>query len=137
MIRYLSHWVRSFLFIIMDQLLRDNGGVVIMKDPSFLICGAWIMETGPFSFHTSLLGRLYHLIIWHGGFNSGPRPVYFGMGRISLWAELLYWVCPSNPFIRRTFGLTFWACALGLCTYCFRTHQLPPQPLAEASLGKG
>ena len=85
-----------------------------MEDPSFLICGAWIMETRHFFFHTSLLGRLYHLIIWHGGFNSGPGPVYFGMGRISLWVELLYWVCPSNPFIRRTFGLTFWACALGL-----------------------
>ena len=92
-----------------------------MKDPSFLICGAWIMEIGYFSFHTSLLGRLHHLIIWHGSFNSGPGPVYFGMGRISMWAELLYWVCPSNPFIRRTFGL--WACALGLCTYCFRPHQ--------------
>ena len=30
------------------------------------------------------LSRLYHLITGHGGFNSGPRPVYFGMGRISL-----------------------------------------------------
>ena len=60
-----------------------------MKDPSFLICGAWIMETEHFSFHTSLLGRLYHLITWHGGFNSGPGPIYFGMGRISLWTELL------------------------------------------------
>ena len=28
-----------------------------------------------------------------------------------------------------------WAyCALGLCTYCFLPHPLPPQPLAEASL---
>ena len=93
-----------------------------MKDPSFLICGAWIMENGHFSFQMSLLGRLYHLIIWHDGFNSGPKPVYFGMGRISMWVEFLYWVCPSNPFIRRTFGLTFCACALNLCTYCFRLH---------------
>ena len=68
----------------MDRLLRDNGEAVIMKDHSFLICGAWIMMTRNFSFHTSLLGRLYHLIIWHGGLNSGPGPVYFGMGRISL-----------------------------------------------------
>ena len=45
-----------------------------MKNPSFLICGAWIMESGHFFFHTSLLGHLYHLIIWHGGFNSGPGP---------------------------------------------------------------
>ena len=105
-IRYLSHWVRSFIFLIMDRLLRDNRGVMIMKDPSFLIRGVWIMETGHFSFHTSLLSRLYHLIIWHGGFNSEPGPVYFGMDRISPWAELFYWVCPSNPFIRRTFGLT-------------------------------
>ena len=96
-----------------------------MKDPSFLIGGEWIMETGHFPFLTSLLGHLFHLImiILPGGFNSIPVPVYFGMGRISLWAELLYWVCPSNPFIRRTFGLTFWACALGLCTYCFGPHQ--------------
>ena len=95
---------------------------MIMKYPSFLICGALIMETGHFSFHMSLLGRLYHLIIWHGGFNSRTEPVYFSMGRISLWAELFYWVCPSNPFIRRTFGLMLWACALGLCTYCFKPH---------------
>ena len=132
-IRYLPHWVRSFFFLIMDRLLRDNGGVVIMKDPSFLIYGEWIMETSHFFFLTSLLGRLYHLIIWHGGFNSRPGPVYFGMGRISLWVELLYWVCPSNPFIRWTFGLMFWACTMGLCTYCFRPHQLPlpPQPLVK------
>ena len=51
-----------------------------MKDPSFLIYGAWIMETGHFSFHTSLLGHLSHLIIWHGGFNSGPGPVYLWHG---------------------------------------------------------
>ena len=55
-----------------------------MKDHYFLIYGAWIMETGHYSFHTSLLGHLYHLIIWHGGFNSEPEPAYFGMGRISL-----------------------------------------------------
>ena len=77
-----------------------------MKDPSFLICGAWIMKTGHFSFHTSILGRIYHWIIWHGGSNSRLGHMFFGMGRISLWAELLYWVCPSKPFIRRTFGLT-------------------------------
>ena len=35
-------------------------------------------------------------------------------------------------------GLALWACALGLCTYCFLPHQWPsPQPLAEASLGEG
>ena len=63
-----------------------------MKDSSFLNCGKWIMETEHFSFLTSLLGRLYHfiMIIWPGGFNSRPEPVYFGMGRISLWVELLY-----------------------------------------------
>ena len=112
-IRYLSHWVRSFFFHIMDRLLRDNGGVMIMKDSSFLICGEWIMETGHFSFLTSFLGCLYHLImiIWPGGFISRLEPMYFGMGRISLWAELLYWVCSSNPFIRRMFGLALWACA--------------------------
>ena len=34
------------------------------------------METGHFSFLTSLLGRLYHLttIIWPGGFNFGLDP---------------------------------------------------------------
>ena len=123
-IRYLSHWVRSFLFLIMYLLLRDNGEAVIMKDHSYLVCGAWIMMTRHFSFQRTLLGRLYHLIIWHGRLNSGPGPLYFGMGRISLWVELLYWVCLSNRFIRRTFGLTFWAYTLGLCTYCFRPHQI-------------
>ena len=63
----------------MNRLLRDNEGAVIMKDLSFLIYGVWIMETRHSSFHTSLLGRLYRLIIWHGGFNSGLDPMYFGM----------------------------------------------------------
>ena len=67
------------------------------------------MEIGHFSFLTSILSRLYHLIIWYGGFNSRPGPVCCGMGRISLWAEPLYWVCPSNPFIKRSFRLAFWA----------------------------
>ena len=63
-----------------------------MKDPYFLICGEWIMETGRFSFLMSLLGHLYHLtkIIWPGGFNYESGSVYFGMGRMSLWAELRY-----------------------------------------------
>ena len=80
-----------------------------MKVPYFLICGECIMETGHFSFPTSLLGRLYHLImiIWPSIFNSRPRPMYFGMGRTSLWVELHYWVCSSNPFIKWAFGLTF------------------------------
>ena len=110
---------------------------MIMKDPSFLICGVRIKETGHLSFHTGLLGRLRHLITWHGSFDFGPGSVYFGMGRISLWAELLYWADPSNPFARQTFGLKFGACALDLRTYCFRPHQLPLQLLAKASLGKG
>ena len=110
----------------MDRLLRDNEGAVIMKVPSFLICGEWIMETRNFFFPTSLLDCLYHLImiIWPSGFNSRPLPVYFGMGRTSLWAELRYWVCSSNPFIKWAFELMFWACALGLCTYCFGPHHL-------------
>ena len=81
------------------------------------------METEHFSFYTSFLGRLYHLITRQGGFNSGPGPMYFGMGRISLWAELLYWVCAPSPFIRQRFGLAPQACALGLCIYCFLPHQ--------------
>ena len=68
--------------------------------------------------------------------------MYFGMVRISLWAELLGCVCAPTPFIRWRSGLapgaiTLWACALGLCTYCFQPHQWPPQPLAEAGLGEG
>ena len=78
---------------------------MILYDPSFLIRGA-IMETEHFSFHTSFLVCIYHLITWHGGFNSRPEPMYFSMGRISLWAKLLYWVCASTPLIRRMFGLT-------------------------------
>ena len=77
---------------------------MIMKDPSFLIRGVRIMETGHFSFYMSFFGRLYHLITWQGGFNFGLGPMYFGMGRISLWAELLYWVGAPTPFIKRRFG---------------------------------
>ena len=62
-----------------------------------------------------LLGRLYRLITWQGGFNSKPRPVYFEMCRITLWVELLGWVCASTPFIRWRFGLAPGACARGLC----------------------
>ena len=97
---------------------------MIKEDPSFLIRGALIMETGHFSFYTSFLGRLYHLITWQGGFNSSLGLVYFGMGRISLWAELLYWVCAPTSFIRQWFGLAPWASALGLCTYCFLPHHI-------------
>ena len=61
-IRYLSYWVKSFLFLIMDRLLRDDGGVVIMHDLSFLIRGMLIMEIGHFSFYTSFSSHLYHLI---------------------------------------------------------------------------
>ena len=43
------------------------------------------------------LGYLYHLITWQGGFNSGFRPVYFGMDKISLWVKLLYWYVPQLP----------------------------------------
>ena len=89
-IRYLSHWVRSFLFLIMDQLLRDNGGVVIMHDLSFLIRGMRIMEIGHFSFYMSFSGRLYHLISRQGDFNSRTWLMCCGMGRVSMWAEFLY-----------------------------------------------
>ena len=88
--RYLYHWVRSFIFLIMDRLLRDNEGVVIMHDLSFLIRGMWIMEIGHFSFYMSFSGRLYHLISRQGDFNFGTWPKCCGMGRVSLWAELFY-----------------------------------------------
>ena len=79
-IRYLSHWVRSFLFLIMDRLLKDNGGVVIMHDLSFLIRGMWIMEIGHFSFYMSFSGCLYHLISRQGDFNFRTWPKCCGMG---------------------------------------------------------
>ena len=116
--------MRSFLFLIADRLLRDNRGVVIMQDSSFLIRGARITETGCFSLLHEFLGRLYCLITWQGAFSSKPRPVYFGMGRISLWVDLPGWVYAPTPFIRWRFGLALWACALGLCTYCFLLYQL-------------
>ena len=105
MIRYHSHWVKSFLFLwvrnflflIMDRLLRDNEGAVIMHDISFLIRGIQIIEIGHFSFYTSFLDRLYHLISRQGDFNYGPWPKCCGMGRVSLWAELLYWGVPQLP----------------------------------------
>ena len=76
-----------------------------------------------FSLLHEFLGRLYRLITWQSGFNFTPGLVYFGMGRISLWAELLGWVCAPTPFIRWRFGLEPGAYALGLCTYCFLPHQ--------------
>ena len=69
-----------------------------------------------FSLLHEFLGHLYHLITWQGGFNSRPGPVYFGMGRISLWAKLLSWVCAPTPFIWWRSGLASGACALGLCS---------------------
>ena len=136
-IRYLSHWVRSFIFLIMDRLLRDNGVVVIMHDISFLIRGMQIMEIRRLSFYMSFLDHLHHSIIWQGGFDSGPGPMCSGIGRIPLWAELFYWVCASTPFIRRRFRPMSWACFLGL----HMCYSLPPsvalQPLAEAGSGKG
>ena len=79
-IQYLSHWMRSFLFLwvrsfifhIMGRLLRDNEGIVIMHDISFIIRGMRIIEIGHFSFYMSFLDRLYHLISRHGNFNYGP-----------------------------------------------------------------
>ena len=68
----------------------DNGGVVIMHDLSFLICGMHIMKIGHFSFYMSFLGRLCHLISRQGDFNSGPLPKCCGIGRVSLWVGLLY-----------------------------------------------
>ena len=104
----------------MDLLLRDNGGAVIIRDSFFLICGAQIMETGCFSLSHESLGHQYCLITWQGGFDSGSGPVYFGMGRISLWAKLLGWVYAPTPIIRWRSGLAsvvsrlaLWACALG------------------------
>ena len=72
------------------------------------------METGHFPLFHEFLGRLYCLITWQGSFNSRPRPVYFGMGRISPWVELLGWVFASTPFIRWRSGLASVVYALGL-----------------------
>ena len=80
-IQYLSHWVRSLLFLIMDRLLRDNGEVVIMHDLSFLIRGIRNMEIGHFSFYMSFSSRLYHLISRQGDFNSRTWP--WGGGGVS------------------------------------------------------
>ena len=64
------------------------------------------METECFPFYVSFWA-------WQDGFNSRPELVYFGMGRISLWVELLSRVCAPTPFIRWRSGLTPGACALG------------------------
>ena len=64
----------------MDRLLKDNGGVVIMHDLSFLIRGMWIMEIGHFSFYMSFSSCLYHLISRPGDFNSRTWPKCCGMG---------------------------------------------------------
>ena len=116
-----------------------------MHDLSFLIRGMQIMEIGHFSFYMSFSGRLYHLISQYGHFNSGTWPKCCGMGRISLWAELLYWGggggggggCPSTPFIEERFG----PAPLGLRSrpmyMSFSTPSVAPQLLTKAGLGKG
>ena len=62
-----------------------------------------------FSLLHEFLGRLYRLITWQGGLYSRPGPVFFGMDRILLWAELLGWVCAPTPFIRWRSGLALGA----------------------------
>ena len=68
-----------------------------MHDLSFLIRGMQITEIGHFSFYMSFSGLLYHLISRQGDFNYEPWPKYCGMGRVSLWAKLLYWEDPQLP----------------------------------------
>ena len=70
---------------------------MIMHDLSFLIRGMRIMKIEHFSFYMSFSGCLYHLISRHGDFNSEPWPKCCGMGRVSLWVELLYWGVPQLP----------------------------------------
>ena len=53
-IRDLSHWVRDFLSFILNRLLWDNKGVVIMKDPCSLKRGEWVMGNGHFPFISAL-----------------------------------------------------------------------------------
>ena len=55
--------------------------------------------------------------------------MHFGMGRISLWAELRYWVRALTPFIRRRFGLVH--------TLFLPPSVPPPPPWAKACLGNG
>ena len=68
-----------------------------------------------FSLLYEFLGHLYRLITWQGGLYSGPGPMFFSMGRILLWTELLGWVYAPTPFIRWRSGFAPGAyCALGL-----------------------
>ena len=76
-----------------------------MHDISFLICGMQIIEIGRFSFYMSFSGHLYHLIYRQGDFNYGPWPKCRGMGRVSLWAELLYWGVPQLSLKSEGLGL--------------------------------
>ena len=108
-----------------------------MHDLSFLIRGMRIMEIGHFSFYMSFSGRLYNLISRQGDFNSGPWPKCCGMGRVSLWAELLYWGGPPTPFIKWRFGPTPLGLRSGPMYMSFSTPSVTPQLLTKASLGKG
>ena len=76
---------------------------MIIYDLSFLIRGIQIIEIGYFSFYTSFLGRLYHLIY--------SRVISI----LSLDPSALAWVgshygpsffigSPPTPFIKRMFG---------------------------------
>ena len=97
-------------------------------------CGSYRLETFPF---TLVFGSPVSLDYWQGGFNFGPRPVYFGMDKNSQWVELLYRICAPTLFIRRRLGPVLLDLRFEPVQVWFSTPSVAPQPLAEAGLGKG
>ena len=95
------------------------------------------------SFYMSFSGHLYNLISWQDDFNSRTWPKCCGKGRVSLWAELLYWgggggrCGPPTPFIERRFGSAPLGLLSGHMYMSFSAPSVAPQLLTKAGLGKG
>ena len=105
----------GFSFLIDVRLIRDNWKAVIGNYPTSLIGEIWFDLQDK-----QLLG----IIIF-------PLLVRFGL-IYRIWALVLDLylgnVIKGLLLVLGPFLIPFWACVLGLRTYYFKLHQLPPPP---------
>ena len=103
----------GFSFLIAVKLIRDNWKVVIGNYSTSLICEIWFDLQDK-----RLLGIILLLLL-----------VRFGL-IYRIWALVLDLylgdVIKGLLLVLSPFLIPFWACVLGLRTYYFKPHQLPP-----------